>query len=46
MVGNLEKVGIIVVAIFTVLAVISVILPEIDDMYIPLYGTDTDIIGY
>ena len=46
MVGNLEKVGIIVVAVFAVLAVISIILPGIDDMYIPLYGTDPDIIGY
>jgi peptide/nickel transport system permease protein len=38
--------GIVILAIFFVLAISSTIPPKIDDMYIPLYGTDPDIIGF
>jgi len=38
--------GIIILAIFFVLALASTIPPKIDDMYIPLYGTDPEIIGF
>jgi len=46
MTEKLEKVGYGVLVAFIVLAVISFILPRIDAMYIPLYGTDPEIIGY
>lgn len=46
MFGNLGKVGAAVCAAFVVLAVISLILPSINEMYQPLYGTDPDVIGF
>lgn len=46
MLGKLEKVGIVVLAVFIGLAVISLVLPVIDPMYIPLYGTDPEVIGF
>lgn len=46
MLGTLEKVGITVCVVFVVLTAISFILPAMDIMYNPLYGTDPDIIGY
>ena len=38
--------GIVILMCFFVLAFSSVIPPMIDEMYIPLYGTDPDIIGF
>jgi peptide/nickel transport system permease protein len=38
--------GIAILAIFSVLALVSAIPPKIDDMYNPLYGTDPEIIGF
>jgi peptide/nickel transport system permease protein len=38
--------GIVILACFFVLAFSSMIPPMIDEMYIPLYGTDPDIIGF
>ena len=38
--------GIVILVIFFVLALASTIPPQIDEMYIPLYGTDPDIIGF
>lgn len=38
--------GIVILAIFFVLALASTIPPKIDDMYIPLYGVDPEIIGF
>ncbi len=38
--------GIIILVIFFVLALASTVPPKIDEMYIPLYGTDPDIIGF
>jgi peptide/nickel transport system permease protein len=38
--------GIVILVIFLVLALVSVIPPLIDDMYIPLYGTDPEITGF
>jgi len=35
-----------VLAVFIGLAVISLVLPTIDPMYIPLYGTDPEVIGF
>ncbi|MBU7047854.1 MAG: hypothetical protein HXS54_15565 [Theionarchaea archaeon] len=46
MIGNVGKVGAVVCAVFIVLAVISLVLPSINHMYQPLYGTDPDIIGF
>ncbi|MBU7017724.1 MAG: hypothetical protein HXS44_09455 [Theionarchaea archaeon] len=46
MIGNVGKVGAAVCAVFVVLAVISLILPTVDMMYQPLYGTDPNIIGF
>lgn len=37
--------GVVVLVFFFVLALASVILPRIDEMYIPLYGTDPEILG-
>lgn len=37
--------GVVILAIFFVLALVSVIPPKIDEMYIPLYGTDPEIMG-
>lgn len=54
-IGNLWKLfkqskvgilGIVILVIFFVLAFASTIPPKIDDMYIPLYGTDPEIIGF
>lgn len=38
--------GIAILIIFFALALASTIPPKIDEMYIPLYGTDPDIIGF
>jgi len=38
--------GIAILTVFFVLAICSAIPPKIDEMYIPLYGTDPDIIGF
>ncbi len=38
--------GIVILVCFFVLAFSSMIPPMIDEMYIPLYGTDPDIIGF
>jgi peptide/nickel transport system permease protein len=38
--------GIAILIIFFILAIASTIPPKIDHMYIPLYGTDPDIIGF
>ena len=38
--------GIIILVFFSILAVTSPIPPKIDPMYIPLYGTDPEIIGF
>jgi peptide/nickel transport system permease protein len=38
--------GIALLFIFLALAVVSVIPPKIDPMYVPLYGTDPEIIGF
>jgi peptide/nickel transport system permease protein len=38
--------GIVILVIFFILAIASTIPPKIDHMYIPLYGTDPDIIGF
>ncbi|MBU7011229.1 MAG: hypothetical protein HXS46_11100 [Theionarchaea archaeon] len=46
MLGTLGKVGAILSAAFVVLAVLSAVLPRLDEMYDPLTGTDPDIIGY
>ncbi|KYK34304.1 MAG: ABC transporter permease [Theionarchaea archaeon] len=37
--------GLVILAIFFVLALASVIPPKINEMYIPLYGTDPEIMG-
>ena len=44
--NSLRKIGAVVCVVFAVLGVISLVLPLIDKMYQPLYGTDPDIIGY
>ena len=46
MIGNVGKIGLAVCAGFIVLAAVSLILPRMDIMYQPLYGTDPDIIGF
>ncbi len=38
--------GIVILAIFFVLALASAIPPKIDEMYVPLYGTDPEIFGF
>ncbi|KYK28768.1 MAG: hypothetical protein HXS48_25165 [Theionarchaea archaeon] len=38
--------GIVILVIFLVLALASPIPPKIDELYIPLYGTDPEIIGF
>ena len=38
--------GVVILAIFFILAVSSEIPPRIDEMYQPLYGTDPEIIGF
>ncbi len=38
--------GIAILVIFFILAIASTIPPKIDEMYVPLYGTDPDIIGF
>lgn len=38
--------GIAILIIFFILAIASTIPPKIDEMYIPLYGTDPEIIGF
>ncbi len=38
--------GIVILAAFSGLALASPIPPKVDEMYIPLYGTDPDIIGF
>ncbi len=43
--GKLGKVGLFVLIIFAGLAIMSFVLPRINEMYYPLFGTDPEIIG-
>ncbi len=45
MLQKLRKVGGVVLVVFVGLTVISAVLPRINDIYIPLYGTDPEIFG-
>ena len=46
MIDRLGKVGFVVFAVFAGLAVLSFVLPSMNKMYEPSWGTDPDIIGH